>query len=41
MTRRIACAILLTVWAMLILGFMGVGFMAYRGRNNKVVFRIA
>jgi hypothetical protein len=29
-----------STWAMMILGFFGVGFMAYR-RNNKRVFRFA
>jgi hypothetical protein len=29
-----------TTWAMMILGFAGVGFMAYRRRSNDVAFRI-
>lgn len=29
-----------STWAMMVLGFMGVGFMAYR-RKNKTVFRVA
>jgi hypothetical protein len=29
-----------STWAMMVLGFFGVGFMAYR-RNNKPVFRLA
>jgi hypothetical protein len=29
-----------STWAMMILGFMGVGFMAYR-RKNRFAFRLA
>ena len=30
-----------STWAMLILGFVGVGFMAYRRRNHAAAFRVA
>jgi hypothetical protein len=30
-----------STWAMMVLGFAGVGFMAYRRKNNKVSFRVA
>ncbi|HVR60168.1 MAG TPA: PEPxxWA-CTERM sorting domain-containing protein [Pseudolabrys sp.] len=30
-----------STWAMMILGFFGVGFIAYRRRSNKIAFRIA
>ena len=30
-----------STWAMMILGFMGVGFMAYRRKNNRSAFRLA
>lgn len=30
-----------STWAMMILGFFGVGFMAYRRKSNKMAFRIA
>jgi hypothetical protein len=30
-----------STWAMMILGFFGVGFMAYRRKNNPMMFRIA
>jgi hypothetical protein len=30
-----------STWAMLILGFAGVGFMAYRRKNQGSAFRIA
>ena len=30
-----------STWAMMILGFLGVGFMAYRRRNQTAAFRIA
>jgi hypothetical protein len=30
-----------STWAMMILGFAGMGFMAYRRKNNKVSFRVA
>ena len=30
-----------STWAMMILGFAGVGFMAYRRRNNQGAFRLA
>jgi hypothetical protein len=30
-----------STWAMMILGFFGVGFMAYRRRSNTMAFRLA
>jgi hypothetical protein len=30
-----------STWAMMILGFAGVGFMAYRRRNNTAMLRVA
>jgi hypothetical protein len=30
-----------STWAMMILGFFGVGFMAYRRKSNNIAFRIA
>jgi hypothetical protein len=30
-----------TTWAMMILGFAGVGFMTYRRRNKKAMLRVA
>jgi hypothetical protein len=30
-----------STWAMMIMGFAGVGFMAYRGRTDPTSFRIA
>ncbi|MES2193629.1 MAG: hypothetical protein V4517_04375 [Pseudomonadota bacterium] len=30
-----------STWAMMILGFAGVGLMAYRRRNSQVAFRLA
>ena len=30
-----------STWAMMILGFFGVGFMAYRRRNQTTAFRMA
>ncbi|MES2193446.1 MAG: PEPxxWA-CTERM sorting domain-containing protein [Pseudomonadota bacterium] len=30
-----------STWAMMILGFAGVGFMAYRRKNHGAAFRVA
>jgi PEP-CTERM motif len=30
-----------STWAMLILGFAGIGFMAYRRKNKPIMFRLA
>jgi hypothetical protein len=30
-----------STWAMMILGFAGIGFMAYRRRNNVASLRVA
>jgi hypothetical protein len=30
-----------STWAMMILGFMGIGFMAYRRKSNSQSFRLA